>query len=170
MDIKLRNFREDDFDAFQAIVSDYDVVKMTSSWPYPAEEDFTRMRMNTPEAKAGLVSVIEVDGQFAGTTGCVHGGLGYMLSPSFWGKGIMTRALMLKVDQCFTNSEIDELKACVWHDNPASARVLEKVGFKRAFTCSDYCKARDAEVEAIHFTLSRKDWEERSGEVVGSLW
>jgi len=165
MIIKLRPFREDDFDAFHAMNSEWHVVKMTSSWPYPADEEFTRMRMRTPEAKAGLVSVIEVDGQFAGTTGGVNGGLGYMLSPSFWGKGIMTRALSLKVEQCFENVELDELKACVWHDNPASARVLEKVGFKRAFTCSDFCKARDAEVEAIHFTLSREDWAARVGEL-----
>lgn len=163
MKILLRAFRESDFDAFHAIVSDFDVVKMTSSWPFPAEEQFTRMRMNTPEAKAGMVNVIEVDGNFAGTIGGVNGGLGYMLTKAFWGRGIMTRAVTLKLIQCFADPELDQVSACVWHDNPASGRVLEKVGFKRVFTCTDYCKARDTEIEAIHYKLSRQDWLDLEG-------
>lgn len=163
MDIKLRQFREDDFDAFHAIVSDYDVVKMTSSWPYPAEEDFTRMRMNTPEAQTGVVKVIEVDGALAGVVGIVNGDVGYHIGKEFWGRGIMTRALQFRLSEEFADPEIEGIKSCVWADNPASARVLEKVGFKQAFLCRDYCKARNAEVEAMHFTLSRADWEERAG-------
>lgn len=159
MDIKLRLFRPEDFDAFHAMNSEFDVVKMTSSWPFPADVDFTRMRMNTPEARTGQVSVIDVDGEFAGTVGGFDGGLGYMLVPAFWGKGIMTRAVALKLAQCFGDRSLAEIKACVWHDNPASARVLEKLGFKQSHQCRDYCKARDAEVEAIHFKLTREDWQ-----------
>ena len=145
MNITLRIFRENDFDAFSAIVSDFDVVKMTSSWPFPADEEFTRMRMNTPEAKAGIVKVIEVDGDFAGVIGVVENDIGYMIDRSFWGKGIMTQALNMRIKDEFENPVIDSLKACVWHDNPASARVLEKVGFKRVKVCSDFCKARNSE-------------------------
>ena len=161
MDIKLRLFREDDFDAFHAIVSDYDVVKMTSSWPYPAEEEFTRMRMNTPEAQAGQVKAIEVDGELAGSIGVVDGGVGYMIGRAFWGRGVMTNVLTTEITHAFNNTDVEEIKACVWHDNPASARVLEKNGFLRTKECSDFCKARDAEVKAIHYELSRADWEKR---------
>ncbi len=163
MDIKLRHFRPDDFDAFHAMNSDFEVVKMTATWPFPADEAFTRMRMNTPEAKAGLVNAIEVEGVFAGSIGGVNGGLGYMLRREFWGRGIMTQAVGLKIGQSFSDPDLEELKACVWHDNPASARVLEKVGFKSAFTCKDYCKARDAEMDAIHYKLSRADWRRLDG-------
>lgn len=159
MDIKLRLFRDDDFDAFHAIVSDYDVVKMTSSWPYPAEEDFTRMRMNTPEAQSGVVKVIEVDGALAGVVGIVNNDVGYHMGKQFWGRGIMTRALELRIAEEFENPEVDEIKACVWHDNPASARVLEKVGFRITMKCSDFCKARNEEVKAVHYELSRADWD-----------
>lgn len=159
MDIKLRLFRDDDFEAFHAIVSDYDVVKMTSSWPFPAEEAFTRMRMNTPEAQSGAVKVIEIDGELAGVVGIVKNDVGYHMGKAFWGKGIMTHALNLRLAEEFTDPAIDSIKSCVWSDNPASARVLEKVGFKRAYLCKDYCKARDAEVEAIHFKLTREDWQ-----------
>ena len=83
--LRLRNFHDDDFEAFHALCSDYDVVKMVSSWPFPADPEFSLMRMNTPEAKAGLVSVIEHDGKFSGTIGGIAGGLGYMVAKPFWG-------------------------------------------------------------------------------------
>lgn len=163
MKILLRAFRESDFDAFHAIVSDFDVVKMTSSWPFPAEEEFTRMRMNTPEAKSGVVKVIEVDGTLAGVVGIVNSDVGYHIGKDFWGRGIMTKALKLRIAEEFLKPEVDGIKACVWHDNPASGRVLEKAGFKRAFTCADYCKARETEIDAIHYKLSREDWLELEG-------
>lgn len=158
MQVSLRNFRDDDFDAFHRVVSDYDVVKMTSSWPYPAEEDFTRMRMNTPEARSGVVRVVEVDGELAGVVGIVHGEVGYHIGKPFWGRGVMTTALRLRLDEEFTKPGVDLLKSCVWEDNPASARVLEKCGFEFSRMCSDYCKARDAKVGAIHYELTRERW------------
>ncbi len=161
MNITLRLFREDDFDAFHAIVSDLDVVKMTSSWPYPAEEEFTRTRMNTPEAQAGQVNVIEVDGEFAGVVGIVNADVGYHMGKAFWGRGVMTQALTLKIDEFFSDPANAFLKSCVWLDNPASARVLEKNGFRFTMECSDFCKARNEKVKAIHYELSRADWELR---------
>ena len=158
MNITLRLFREDDFEAFHKIVSDFDVVKMTSSWPHPAEEEFTRMRMNTPEAQAGQVNVIEVDGIFAGVVGIVHDDVGYLIGEAFWGKGVMTRALGLKIDEFFTNPANALLKSCVWHDNPASARVLEKNSFEKAGECSDFCKARDREIKSILYELTSDRW------------
>ncbi len=168
MDIKLRLFREDDFEACHAMISNYDVVKMTATWPYPADLDFTRMRMNSDEVKSGLVNVIDVDGEFAGTIGAgtignVNGGRGYMLSPAFWGKGVMTRAVDLKLMQVFANADVADLGACVWHDNPASSRVLEKVGFRLAYECAEFCKARNEKLSAFHYKLSREDWEARVG-------
>ena len=151
--LRLRNFRDDDFDAFHALCSDYDVVKMVSSWPYPADVAFSRMRMNTPEAKSGLVSVIECDGQFAGTIGGVRGGLGYMLAQEFWGRGIATWAVREKLRECFRNHDWDKIEAGAWTDNPASIAVLKKNGFEKTGDISQYCKARDCEVEGRDFGL-----------------
>ena len=87
MNITLRLLCDNDYDAFHAIVSDFDVVKMTSSWPYPAEEEFARMRMSTPEAKTGQVNAIEVNGEFVGVVGVVNADVGYFIGKAFWGRG-----------------------------------------------------------------------------------
>ena len=156
--LRLRHFRPDDFEAFHTIVSDYEVVKMLGSWPFPAEAAFTRMRMETPEAKAGQVLVIEVDGVFAGTIGGMSRGIGYMLGQAFWGRGIGTWAVREMVQRMFEGSNIGEVTASVWQDNAASARVLEKCGFKRAGTGEFYAKARGETMAYADFNLSRADW------------
>jgi len=102
-DLRLRKIVDPDFEAFHAIVSDFDVVKMLASWPWPSGRDFTWHRMNTPEVKAAQVLAIEVDGQFAGSIGGFYGGLGYMLDRRFWGRGITTWAVREMLSTGFRN-------------------------------------------------------------------
>jgi len=154
---RLRPFRPDDFEAFHAIVSDFDVVKMLGSWPYPAEPAFTRMRMETPEAKAGQVLVIEVDGKLAGSIGGV-GGIGYMLGRGFWGRGVATWAVGEMVARMFNDPALQEVNACVWQGNEASERVLTKNGFRLVGECEDFCKARGETLKYNSFRLTRDQW------------
>ena len=155
MAYKLRLFREEDFEALHAIVSDYEVVKMLGSWPYPADPDFTRMRMETPEVRAGQVLVIEVDGAPAGTISGVKGGIGYMLGREYWGRGVATWAVGKMVTRMFQGSDIMAISASAWIDNPASIRVLEKCGFRRVGAGEDMCKARGRMVRYEEFRIER---------------
>ncbi len=154
---KLRLFKEDDFAALHAIVSDYEVAKMLGSWPYPAEPAFTRARMETPEAKAGQVLVIEVDGALAGTIGGV-GGIGYMLGQAYWARGIASWAVAEMLNRMFEGTSLEETTACVWHGNPASERVLIKNGFRMVGACEDFCQARGVRLKNNSFKLRRADW------------
>lgn len=158
VNLRLRNFREDDFEAFHSLCSDFDVVKMVNSWSYPADPEFSRMRMNTPEAKAGLASVIECDGVFAGNIGGVQGGLGYMLAKPFWGCGIATWAVREKVNECFRAYDWDKIEAGAWVDNPASTRVLEKCDFRFVGEITQHCKARGCDVARRDYVLTWEDW------------
>jgi len=55
--------------------------------------------------------------------------IGYWIGEPFWGKGFATKALKMVTDYAFTLPEIKRIYAGVFSTNPASARVLEKVGF-----------------------------------------
>jgi len=57
--------------------------------------------------------------------------VGYWLGKEFWGRGIATTALSLFVAHVFETSDLIRLDATVFDTNPASARVLEKCGFRR---------------------------------------
>ncbi len=57
--------------------------------------------------------------------------IGYWLSGSFWGKGIVTDAVRSLVPIAFRRFDKVWLREGIFSNNPASMRVLEKCGFIR---------------------------------------
>ncbi len=55
--------------------------------------------------------------------------LGYWLGRPFWGHGYATEAARKLAGFAFSRLKATQLTAGYFHDNPASGRVLEKVGF-----------------------------------------
>lgn len=55
--------------------------------------------------------------------------IGYWVSEDYWNKGITTAAIKVFVPWVFGQSDLVRLYANVFDFNPASKRVLEKVGF-----------------------------------------
>ncbi|MCF3146869.1 GNAT family N-acetyltransferase [Streptomyces platensis] len=66
------------------------------------------------------------------------GTLSYILREDTWGHGYATQAAQHVVDFAFTTAGLERLEAMHHPDNPASGRVLAKVGFTRTGT-SDRC-------------------------------
>ncbi len=56
--------------------------------------------------------------------------VGYWVARPYWNRGICTEALRLLVDYCFNEKEFNTLWADYFPDNPASGKVLEKLGFR----------------------------------------
>lgn len=56
--------------------------------------------------------------------------VGYWLSESYWGRGIVAQALKLFTDYAFANFPFERIYAGVFERNPASVRVLEKAGYE----------------------------------------
>lgn len=56
--------------------------------------------------------------------------LGYWITRPFWGQGIATEACAALIDIARTLG-LEQLEASHFLDNPASARVLEKLGFQQ---------------------------------------
>jgi ribosomal-protein-alanine N-acetyltransferase len=54
--------------------------------------------------------------------------LGYVLARAYWGHGLVTEATRAVVDWAYAQPEIHRVWAVCDVDNPASARVMEKVG------------------------------------------
>jgi RimJ/RimL family protein N-acetyltransferase len=107
-------------------------------FPYTQKdaEFFLKHIANNP---ANLILAIDVNGEAIGSIG-VHfksdvyrnnAELGYWLSEQFWGKGIITEAVKALIKYVFENYHIKRIYACVFQNNTASIRVLEKCGFLR---------------------------------------
>ncbi len=56
--------------------------------------------------------------------------IGYWLGEPFWGRGIATRAVAAMTAYAFESFDLLRLGAWVFDTNPASARVLEKAGYR----------------------------------------
>jgi len=80
---------------------------------------------------------IDVDGKAVGVIGLELRGdvyrkaplLGYWISETLWGRGIMPKAVKLITAYAFTHLDAVRVQAGVLSNNPRSMRVLEKAGF-----------------------------------------
>lgn len=88
-------------------------------------------------AKPETNFAIVVDGEIAGGIGYTiqpdvghrSAEIGYWLGEDYWGRGIVTEALIAVTEHAFANNDLCRLYAHVFEWNPASARVLEKAGY-----------------------------------------
>ena len=74
-----------------------------------------------PEQLVGAISAREDQGIV----------LGYLLARSFWGQGLMSEALKAVTDWAFTQPGVFRVWAVCDLENEASARVLERNGFRQ---------------------------------------
>lgn len=90
------------------------------------------------QAGSALPFVLEVDGVVVGqlnvsaiSRGSVSSAvIGYWVSESHAGRGLVTRAVALVTDFCFTQFGLHRMEICVRPENLASQRVVEKLGFR----------------------------------------
>ena len=67
-----------------------------------------------------------------------HGEIHYDLDQHYWNRGIMTHALYLVLQFCFTGGSFASMEARTLKANMASIKVLEKLGFSHHHTENNY--------------------------------
>ena len=67
--------------------------------------------------------------------------LGYWIGEGYWNKGIATAAVQLVISYAFSTLGLEEIYACVFLENKASIRVLEKNGMNKIGIVNEYCSA-----------------------------
>ena len=170
--LKLRPFTAGDAGDFLGLASHWDVARMTSDIPHPLTlHDARQWLLPAPdEARFALMEndvLIGGAGYFLQPGGAVE--LGFWLGRAYWGRGLATEAvkavvgygLQLDCTPAFTSSHFT--------DNPASGRVLVKLGFLAVGTARIRSIARGADVAAICYWLSREQAAARLGLQVPAL-
>ena len=66
-----------------------------------------------------------------------HGEIGYWIATKYWGNGYATEASRAMVDYGFTELRLHRIQARHFLRNPASGRVLQKIGMKLEGTHRD---------------------------------
>ena len=86
-------------------------------------------------------------------------GLGWFIDPTFQGKGYATEAAIAIIDYMFTEVSINEIRTGAAIANPASWKIMEKLGFIRQDTTKlvQYTFL-DEPVEYYSYTITKEQW------------
>jgi RimJ/RimL family protein N-acetyltransferase len=77
------------------------------------------------------------------------GEVGYVLSERARGRGVATRAMRLLIDWSFRELGMERVRALVHPDNPPSAAVLDRLGFKRECLLQPYRAGDDGREDRV---------------------
>lgn len=90
-----------------------------------------------------------------------HAELGYSIGMDYWGKGYASEAASAMVDHAFASMCLERVHAGYYTRNAASARILDKLGFKHeGLRPRMYCRFGEW-VDLVLVGLLRGDWEKR---------
>lgn len=138
----LRQLRDEDAVALSKYGSDFDIARMTGSFPHPfpllsAEFKILHLQAQnrrnlaypyaiTEKGKDEMMGIVDLFRQ----TDTDPLEIGYWIGEPHWGNGFASEACTAILQEAEQNFEFSHFKAGVFSDNPASLRVLEKLGFK----------------------------------------
>ncbi len=158
--LTLRPLAQADAPALAAMAGDPRVALKLADIALPFDERAARawLRPTWMDARVG----IEREGKLIGSISYHYafgavGGLGYWLGAEHWGKGYAREAADAVVRHGFTNDRLQRFLSAHFIDNPASGRVLTKLGFRPFGRGLDWCEARSQRVEAIYYALQRAE-------------
>lgn len=148
------------------LLSDMDIARMTCTIPYPylplAAEFWIMQHAASRRLGTSYGYAITKDGGdimgimdlFTNDDGDKE--IGYWIGKPYWGNGYITEAAQAIVDEGFRTFDVDYIDAGYFYDNPASGRVLEKIGFERKEMGSNlYSVARGERAAGIELRLPR---------------
>ncbi|XP_073287093.1 uncharacterized protein [Primulina huaijiensis] len=154
-----------DADAFMEWYSDERVSKFCSWDTFTSKEAVIDYVINTvtphPWHKAICISDRPVGSisvtPFPGDDGR-RAEIGYVVGSAYWGKGIASQAVKMAANAVFVEwGHLERLEAVVDVENPASQRVLEKVGFTREGVLRKYYTLKGRPRDAVMFSLLSTD-------------
>ena len=141
MTITLHKWTSADKVALMALCNAVDRTFLSDRLPNPyteADADWWLGMVSENEGKEGVWRSIWVDGQLIGSIsverkdegGKSIGEIGYMILTPFWSQGIGTEAVRQICTIAFQELALERIIGEVFPENLASARVLEKNGFR----------------------------------------
>jgi 8-oxo-dGTP diphosphatase len=165
----LRPLVPEDAEAMHWLVNDWEVTRNLATVPFPyprelADEWIQSTRRALAEGRAYELAITGREGDdeiLVGVAGlriaARVGRLGYWVGRRFWGHGVATEAVGRLARWALANLDLDRLEAGVILDNPASAAVLRRIGFRQVGQGTDHSLARASECDVWLFEATRDD-------------
>ncbi|NVJ97051.1 MAG: GNAT N-acetyltransferase [Alphaproteobacteria bacterium] len=159
--LEIKPIPDSDISAFHDLLNDEGLARNAGTVPHPVDLDWTRERLHTrreEEAKGTMKDRgFYEEGTLVGSGGYFYRGddleIGYSIHRDHRGRGLATRVARLIIDMARADRLSGPLVANYFTDNPASGRVLEKVGFRKNGMGSGTSMAREGDIESQRMEL-----------------
>lgn len=137
--LRLRPFKLEDAAAVQTLAGAWEVADTTGNLPHPYEDGMAESWIagHAESFKSGETATFAITladtGELIGAVGLIldqgyQGELGYWVGVPHWGKGYCTEAGRAILAFAFNELKLQRIHAQAFKRNPASARVLQKLG------------------------------------------
>lgn len=166
----LRPIREEDAVYLFPLINDADVAATVFSMPHPYPEDMlvpwiknSRSSMEDGD-RYEMSLILKETGQPIGACALIlswehlKAEIGYWLGKPYWGQGYMTEAAGSLMAFGFNELGLERIYAQCFATNPASARVLEKIGLKYEGCGRHERRKMGRFFDVLHFGLIRAEF------------
>ena len=168
----LRPFTTADAAEVQRLAGDAQVAATTLNMPHPyqdgmAEAWIAEHAAHWAEGMRLTLAVTTLDGALRGAVSLAlqpahsRGELGYWIGRPFWGQGLATEAAGAVLDFAFTTLQLNRVQASHVPRNPASGRVMEKLGMQREGLHRERYRKGDMFEDVVEYAILRRDWAAR---------
>ncbi len=156
--LKLRPLQVTDAPRVAMFAGNFEVSRMTARIPHPYSERDARDFI-AAGAVGKALAIVHANGVI-GVIGLeavdkTSADLGYWLGKPFWGRGFMTEAGQAVIAASLRWCPTLTVTASHFEDNPASGHVLAKLGFTQTGERMMRSIARNDDVRALTYRLSR---------------
>jgi ribosomal-protein-alanine N-acetyltransferase len=170
----LRPFNLADAPIVQKMAGDEAIASMTLNIPHPyedgmAEEWIGTHRQSFEAGEEAVFAIVLRDnstliGAIGLTTNQEHerAEMGYWIGKPYWGNGYCTEAAREIVKFGFTKLALTRIQATHFAQNPASGRVMQKVGMTYEGCLRQYVKKWGNFIDLKMYAILKAEYEEQS--------
>ncbi|MCB2155611.1 GNAT family N-acetyltransferase [bacterium] len=170
----LRPFALTDAPEVQTLAGEREIAETTLNIPFPYEDGLADqwIRTHRRDFEQGRVAIFAIvrqsDGLLIGAIGFVltlnhgHGELGYWIGRPFWNKGYCSEAAEEMLRYGFEELNLHRIHAHHFTRNPASGRVMEKIGMQHEGRMREHVKKWDHFEDIEIYGILRSEFERRA--------
>jgi RimJ/RimL family protein N-acetyltransferase len=176
--LKLRPFDPDDAAEVQRLAGDRLIADTTLRIPHPyqdgmAQEWISTHQPNFDQGKGVAFAITrKADGCLVGAIGLTdlvaghQAELGYWIGHPYWNQGFCTEASGAVLRYAFSELSLIRVHCCHFSRNPASGRVMQKLGMKHEGSRMRHVKKWDKFEDLELYGILKEEWEKAANESV----
>jgi ribosomal-protein-alanine N-acetyltransferase len=168
--LTLRPYRESDIPELLPLIGTREVAATTLRIAHPYTEQHARdfLKLAEEPDKLWLAITLRSDGHQIGGIGLrleqehQNAEIGYWLGVEYWAKGYATEAAHEMLRYGFEDLNLNRIHASHFKHNPASGRILKKLGMRYEGCQREQLRKWDKFVDSELYGMLRSEWQKSS--------